>query len=79
MYGVPPRGNLQGQTHDNSNTRYFHTKKEHIDMCSYKISVVHICCIISCLKAFALFYHVPHSYGMHMSLKYFFRNNKREK
>ncbi len=27
MYGVPPRGDLQGQTRDNSNTRFFHTKK----------------------------------------------------
>ncbi len=42
MYGVPPRGHLQGQTRDNSNTRFFHTKKEHIDMCSYIISVVYI-------------------------------------
>ncbi len=31
MYGVPPRGHLQGQTRDNSNTRFFHTKKEHIE------------------------------------------------
>ncbi len=69
MYGVPPRGHLQGQTRDNSNTRFFHTKKEHIDMCSYIISVVYICRIISCLKGFTLFYHIPHTYGMHMSPK----------
>ncbi len=37
---LPPRGHPQGQTRDNSNTRFFHTKKEHIDMCSYIISVV---------------------------------------
>ncbi len=37
-----PRGHLQGQTHDNSNTRIFHTKKEHIYMCSYIIPVVYI-------------------------------------
>ncbi len=42
MYGVPLRGQLQGQTRDNSNTRFFHNKKEHIYMCSYIISVVHI-------------------------------------
>ncbi len=42
MYGVPPQGHLQGPTRDNSNTRFFHTKKEHIDMCSYIISVVYI-------------------------------------
>ncbi len=42
MYGVPPRGQIQGQTRDNSNTRFFHTKKEHIHMCSYIISGIHI-------------------------------------
>ncbi len=42
MYGVPPQGHLQGQTRDNSNTRFFHTKKEQIDMCSYIISVVYM-------------------------------------
>ncbi len=78
MNGVPPQGHLQGQTRDNSNTRFFHTKKEHIDMCSYIIYVVYICRIISCLKGFALFYYIPHTYGMHMSLN-FFSNNKREK
>ncbi len=31
-------------------------------MCSYIISVVYICRIISCLKGFALFYHIPHTY-----------------
>ncbi len=40
MYGVPPQRHLQGQTRDNSNTRFFHTKKEHIDMCSYIIEIV---------------------------------------
>ncbi len=42
MHGVPPRGHFQGQTRDNSNTRFFHTKKEHIYMCSYIISVIYI-------------------------------------
>ncbi len=42
MYGIPPRGHLQGQTRDNSNTRFFHTKKEHIHMRSYIIFVVYI-------------------------------------
>ncbi len=37
-------------------------------MCSYIISVVYIC-HISCLKGFTLFYHSPHTYGMHMSLE----------
>ncbi len=69
MYGVPPRGHLQGQTRDNSNTRFFHTKKEHIFMFSYIISVVYICPILSCLKGFTLFYHIPHTYGMYMSLE----------
>ncbi len=27
MYGVPPRGHLQGQTRDNSNTRFFTLKR----------------------------------------------------
>ncbi len=71
MYGIPPRGHLQGQTRDHSNTRFFQNKKEHIDMCSYIISVVYIRRIISCLKGFALFYHIPHTYGMHMSLNFF--------
>ncbi len=69
MYGLPPRGHLQGQTRDNSNTRFFQTTKEHIDMCSYIISVAYISHIKSCLKGFALFYHIPHTYGMHMSLE----------
>ncbi len=68
MYGVPPRGHLQGQTRDNSNTVFFHTKKEHIDMCSFIISVVYICRIISCLKGVTLFYHIPPTYGMYISL-----------
>ncbi len=57
MYGVPPRGHLQGKIRDNSNTRFFHTKKEHTYMCSYIISVVYIPHIITCLKGFTLFYH----------------------
>ncbi len=62
MYGVPPRGHFQGQTRDNSNTRLFHTKKENIHMCSYIISVVYICRIISCVEGFTLFYHIPHTH-----------------
>ncbi len=69
MYGVPTRGHLQGQTRDNSNTRFFHTKKEHINMFSYIISVVYISRIVSYLKGFKLFYHIPHKDGMHMSVK----------
>ncbi len=62
MYGVPLRGHLQGKTRDYSNTHFFHTKKEHIYMCCYIISVVYIYIwrIISCLKGFTLFYHIPH-------------------
>ncbi len=78
MYGVPPRGHMQGQTRDNSNTRFFHTKKERIHMCSYIISVVYICHMIYCLKGFSLFYHIPDTYGMHMLLE-FFKNKKPEK
>ncbi len=62
MYGVPPRGHLQGQTCDNSNTRFFHTKKKHKYMCSYIISVVYICRIMPYMKDFALFYHIPHTH-----------------
>ncbi len=69
MYGGPPRGHLQGQTRDNSNARFFHTKKEHLYMCSYIISVLYTCPSISCLKGFALFYHIQRTYGMHMSLE----------
>ncbi len=67
MYGVPPQGYLQGQTRVNSNTHFFRTKKEHIYMCSYEISVGYICRIMSCLKGFALFNHIPHTYGMHVA------------
>ncbi len=66
MYGVPPRGHLQGQTRDNSNG-FFHTKKEHIYMCFYIISVVYICCFISCLKGFPLFDHIPHTWKAHVA------------
>ncbi len=59
-----PQGHLQGQTRDNSNTRFFTLKRNTYTGCSYIISVVHICPIISCLKGFALFYHTPHTYGV---------------
>ncbi len=64
--GTPTRLNSRKFKH-----AFFHTKKEHIYMCSYIISFVYICRIISYLKEFALFYHIPHTYGMHMSLKFF--------
>ncbi len=67
MYGVPLRGHLQGQNRDNSNKRFFQTKKEQIYMCSYIISVVYKCPIISCLKGVALLYHIPRTYGMHVA------------
>ncbi len=68
MYRVPPpQGHLQGQTRDYSNTRFFHTKC--IYVCAYVISDVYICPIVSCLKGFTLFYHIPHKHGMHMSLE----------
>ncbi len=38
-------------------------------MWSFIIFVVYICPTISCLKGFTLFYHIPHTYGMHMSLE----------
>ncbi len=40
MYGVPPRGHLQGQTRDNSNMRFFTLKKTHRHVFLYNI-----CCI----------------------------------
>ncbi len=70
-----PRGHLPGQTRENSNTSFFHTKKEHV-----YIYVVYVCRIISCLKGFNLFCHI-HTYihilcrdgmymdGMFMSLE----------
>ncbi len=69
MYGVPPRGHLQGQTRDNSNTRFFHTEKEHIYMCSYIISIVNMCRFKFRLKGFALNYHIPQIYVMHKWLE----------
>ncbi len=38
-------------------------------MCSYTISVVYICPIISCLKGFALLYHIPLSWAIQRTLK----------
>ncbi len=49
-------------------TRVFHTKKEHIDMCSYIIFAVYICRIISCLKGFTLFYYIPHTEEFHFKM-----------
>ncbi len=69
MYGVPPQGHLQGQPRDNSNTFFFHTKKERIYMRSYIISVVYTCHVMSCLKRFTLLNHIPHKDGLHMSLE----------
>ncbi len=37
MCGVPPRGYLQGQTRDNSNTRFFTLKLTHIHVFFYNI------------------------------------------
>ncbi len=67
MYGVPPQGHLQGQTRDNSNTRFFHTKKEHIDMCSYIIFVVYMCRIICCLKGFTFLSYFTHIWNAHVA------------
>ncbi len=39
-------------------------------MCSYILSVVCICRIISCLKGFTLFNHILHIYGVHMSTQF---------
>ncbi len=37
MYWVTPQGHLQGQPRDNSNTRFFHTKKEREkSVCGYE-------------------------------------------
>ncbi len=74
MYGVPPQGHLQGQTRNNSNMRFFQTKKEHIDMCSYIIFVVYMCRIICCLKGFTLFYHI-HTH-MECTCRWIFIKNK---
>ncbi len=59
-----PRGHLQGQTREKLNTRFFHTKMEHV-----YIYVVYVCRIISCLKEFTLFYHIPYKDGMFISLE----------
>ncbi len=67
MYGVPPRSRLQGQTRDNSKPRVFHTKKEHIDTCSYILFVIYVCRFISCLKGFALFYHISHTWNAYVA------------
>ncbi len=76
MYRVRLRGHLQGQTRDNSNTHFFQAKKEHIYVCSYIISAVYTCRIISCLKELTLFYHINTPCGMHISLKINEKKNK---
>ncbi len=48
-------------------------------MRSYIISVACICRIISCLKGFTLFYHIPHTYEMHMSLEIYFKKTGKMK
>ncbi len=63
VWGTPTRSPSKSNSRQFKHA-FFHTKKEHIDMCSYIISVACICHIISCLKGFALFYHIPHTYGM---------------
>ncbi len=69
MYGVPTEGHLQGQTRNNLKTRLFHTNMEHIYMCSYMISFVYRCRIISCLMGFTSIYDFLHKDGMQMSLE----------
>ncbi len=68
VWGTPTWSNSRSNSREFKHA-FFHTKKEHIYMCSYTISVIYICPIISCLKGFALFYHIPHTYWMFMSLE----------
>ncbi len=43
MYGVPQRGHLQGQTRDNSNTRFFsHQKGTHRHVFLYNICRIYV-------------------------------------
>ncbi len=69
VWGTPTRSPFKVKLAIIQTQAFLHTKKGHIYTCSYTISVVYLCPIISCLKEFALFYHIPHTYGMHMSLK----------
>ncbi len=70
VWGTPTRSPSRSNSRKFKHA-FFHTKKEHIDICSYIISVVYICRIISYLKGSALFYHIPHKYGMHTWLNFF--------
>ncbi len=47
-------------------------------MCFYIISDVNICRLISCLKNFTLFYHILHTYGMHMSINIYYTSKTRK-
>ncbi len=58
VWGTPPRSPSRSNSRQYKHA-FFHTKKEHIHMCSYIISVEYICHIISCLNRFALFNHFP--------------------
>ncbi len=42
MYGIPPRGHLQGQTRDNSNTRFFTLKGTHRHVFLYNICRIYM-------------------------------------
>ncbi len=73
MYGVPPRGHLQGQTRDNSSTHFFTLN---IYMCAYLTSVVYICRIIPILKGFTLYIiFLTHMECIH---RWKFINNKKQ-
>ncbi len=74
MYGVPFKVKLvvlQTRVFSHSKGTHIHTYIQH--MCSYIISVVYKCLIISYLKGFTLFYHIPHTYGMHISLESYYK------
>ncbi len=48
-------------------------------MCSHIISVVYTCRIISCLKGFAFFYHIPHTHMECICRWKFIKNKKTQK
>ncbi len=59
IWGTPTRSASRPNSRQFKHA-FLHTKKEHVCLCYYIIYAVYLCRILSCLKVFTLFYHIPH-------------------
>ncbi len=78
MYGVPPRGHLQGQTRDNSNTRFFIQKGTHRHVFLYNIRRIYMLYHILFEGVCFVLSYPAHIFNAYVA-EFFLRNNKREK